>query len=47
MSLNNKTKLVEIAKIVCRDLRKKPTKAEKIFWEKIRNKQFYGKNFYK
>lgn len=47
MSLNNKTKLVEIAKVVCRELRKNSTKAERIFWEKVRNKQFYGKKFYR
>ncbi|MBM4175885.1 MAG: endonuclease domain-containing protein [Ignavibacteria bacterium] len=47
MSLNSKTKLVESAKIVCRELRKNSTKAERIFWEKVRNKQFYGKKFYR
>ncbi len=47
MSLNNKTKLVEIAKVVCRELRKNSTKAERIFLEKVRNKQFYGKKFYR
>ncbi len=47
MSLNNKAKLVEIAKVVCRELRKKSTKAERIFWEKVRNKQFQGKKFYR
>ena len=47
MSLNSKTKLVEIAKVVCRDLRKKSTEAEKIFWEAVRNHKFYGKKFYR
>lgn len=47
MSLNNKTKLVEIAKLVCRELRRNSTKAERIIWEKLRNKQFYGKKFYR
>jgi len=47
MSLNNKRKLVEIAKVVCRGLRKNPTKAEKIFWESVRNKQLCGKKFYR
>jgi very-short-patch-repair endonuclease len=46
MSLNNKTKLVEIAKVICRELRKNSTKAERKFWEKSRNKKFYGKKFY-
>lgn len=47
MSLNSKTKLAEIAKIVCRELRKNSTKAERIFWEKVRDKQFYRKKFYR
>ncbi len=47
MSLNDKTKLVEVSKIVCRDLRKKSTETEKIFWEAVRNKKFYGKKFYR
>jgi very-short-patch-repair endonuclease len=47
MSLNNKTKLVEIAKVVCRDLRKNSTKAEKMFWKIVRNKNFNGKKFYR
>ena len=47
MSLNNKTKLVEIAKTVCRELRKNSTKAERILWEELRNKSFYGKKFYR
>lgn len=47
MSLNNKTKLIEVAKILCRDLRKNSTKAERILWEELRNKKFYGKKFYR
>lgn len=47
MSLNNKRKLVEIAKVICRELRKNSTKAERILWENVRNKQFYGKKFYR
>ncbi len=47
MSLNNKKKLVEVAKIVCRDLRKNSTKAERIFWEQVRNRRFCGKKFYR
>jgi very-short-patch-repair endonuclease len=47
MSLNNKKKLVEVAKVVCRDLRKNSTKAERIFWEQVRNKRFCGKKFYR
>jgi len=47
MSLNNKTKLFEVAKVVCRELRKNSTKAERKFWEVIRNKKFYRKKFYR
>lgn len=47
MSLENKTKLVEIAKIVCRELRKNSTKAERILRQELRNKCFYGKKFYR
>ncbi len=47
MSLNRKRELVEVAKVVCRDLRKNSTKAEKIFWEAVRNKRFIGKKFYR
>lgn len=47
MSLNNKKKLVEVAKVVCRDLRKNSTKAERIFWEQVRNRRFCGKKFYR
>ena len=47
LSLNNKNKLVEIAKVVCRELRKNSTKAERIFWNEVRNRKFYGKKFYR
>lgn len=47
MSLNNKTKLVEIAKAVCRKLRKNPTEAERKFWEAVRDRKFHGKKFYR
>ena len=47
MSLNRDNNLVEIAKLVCRELRKNSTKAERIFWEVIRNKKFYRKKFYR
>jgi very-short-patch-repair endonuclease len=47
MSLNNKTKLVQIAKSVCRELRKNQTEAEKIFWQTVRNRKFFGKKFYR
>lgn len=47
MSLNSKAKLVEIANVVCRDLRKNSTEAERLFWEKVRNKKFLRKKFYR
>jgi very-short-patch-repair endonuclease len=47
MSLNSKQKLTETAKLICRELRKNPTKAERMFWEMVRNKKFLGKKFYR
>jgi len=47
MSLNRKRELIEVAKIICRDLRKNSKMAEKIFWEAVRNKRFIGKKFYR
>ena len=45
MSLNSKKQLREIAKIVCRDLRKNQTKAESIFWNIVRNRKFQNLKF--
>ena len=47
MSLNSKAKLRQIANVICRELRKNSTEAERIFWEKVRNKKFLGKKFYR
>jgi very-short-patch-repair endonuclease len=47
MSLNNKSKLIEITKVTCRELRVNSTEAEKKFWEAVRNKKFLGKKFYR
>ena len=47
MSLNRKKELIEVAKVICRELRKNSTEAEKIFWEAVRNKRFIGKKFYR
>ena len=47
MSLNKKSELAAIAKVVCRGLRNNPTETEKIFWEAVRNKRFEGKKFYR
>jgi very-short-patch-repair endonuclease len=47
MSLNSKNKLTEIAKNICRELRKNSTESEKIFWKAIRNRKLLGKKFYR
>lgn len=47
MSLNRDNNLVEIAKLVCGELRKNSTKAERKFWDKVRNKKFFGQKFYR
>jgi len=47
MSLNNKANLVGVARIVCKDLTKRSTKAEQILWEKLRNKKFLNMKFYR
>jgi very-short-patch-repair endonuclease len=47
MSLNNKKKLVEIAKAICRELRTNSTEAERILWEVLRNKNLGDKKFYR
>lgn len=47
MSLKAKKELVEIAKMLCRDLRKCSTKAEEILWEQLRNRKLDNKKFYR
>ena len=47
MSLSNDPRLRQVAKQLCRDLRKRQTKAEKIFWEAVRNRRFMGLKFYR
>jgi len=47
MSLNRKSQLVQVAKKVCRDLRKNQTEAEKLFWKVVRDRMFNGKKFYR
>ena len=42
MSLNKKHELAEVAKIRCRENRKKQTKAESILWDELRNRNFLG-----
>lgn len=45
MSLDAKAKLSPIAHDVSLELRRNSTKAEKIFWERVRNRQFLGLKF--
>jgi len=47
MSFNRDPKLIKIAKQLCRDLRKSQTPEKKILWERIRNRKFFGKKFYR
>lgn len=47
MSLNKKSELIKVAKVVCGNLRKNSTEAEKLLWEEVRNKRFIGKKFYR
>jgi very-short-patch-repair endonuclease len=45
MSLHKKPKLAPVAIRLCRDLRKKSTPAERIFWEAVRNRKIMNKKF--
>ncbi len=47
MSLNTRKKLVEVAKVVCRDLRKRATNTEEMLWENLRNRKLLKKKFYR
>ncbi len=47
MSLNKRRQLKRVAIMVCRDLRKRQTKAENIFWQEVRNRKFCGLKFYR
>ncbi len=47
MSLSHDPRLIEIAKMICRELRKRQTNAEKIFWEAVRDRKFMGLKFYR
>lgn len=47
MSLKNDPRLRQIAKQICRRLRKNQTNAEKVFWEVIRDRRFRGLKFYR
>jgi very-short-patch-repair endonuclease len=45
MSFDSKSKLTPIAHDVSRQLRKSSTKAERLFWERVRNKRFLDLKF--
>lgn len=45
MSLNKKRELTEIAKTICRELRKNSTEAEKLLWNALRNRKLDGRKF--
>jgi very-short-patch-repair endonuclease len=45
MSLGKRKELSVVAKKLCRELRINQTEAEKIIWDKIRNRQLLGKKF--
>jgi len=45
MSFNQKSKLVEVANVIFRDLRKNSKNAEKIFWRTVRDRKFEKRKF--
>jgi len=47
MSLSHEPRLHEIAKQLCRDLRKRQTKAEALFWAAVRDRRFLQLKFYR
>jgi very-short-patch-repair endonuclease len=47
MSLNAQKNLTIIAKTLCRELRKKPTMAESILWELLRNRNIVNAKFFR
>ncbi len=47
MSLSGDPRLPQIAKQLCRDLRKRQTNAEEIFWQTVRDRKFLGLKFYR
>ena len=47
MSLSHDPRLRQIAKELCRMLRRNQTKTEEIFWEAARNRKFMGLKFYR
>jgi very-short-patch-repair endonuclease len=47
VSLSHDNRLRQVAKELCRELRKSQTKAEKDFWQRVRNRKFLGLKFYR
>ena len=47
MSLNKNKELRRIAKNTSRDLRKRSTESEKIFWNYVRDRKFCNRKFYR
>jgi very-short-patch-repair endonuclease len=47
MSLSRNKELINVAKNLCRELRKNSTKAERLLWEVIRNRKLANKKFYR
>jgi very-short-patch-repair endonuclease len=47
VSLSRRTELAEVAKGLCREMRRNPTEAEEIFWQAVRRKQLMGVKFYR
>jgi len=45
LSINIKRELIQVAKVICRELRKNSTPAENILWQAIRNRKLDGKKF--
>ena len=45
MSLNKRKELSLLAKTIARELRKKSTKVEQVFWNHVRDRKFLGKKF--
>jgi very-short-patch-repair endonuclease len=47
MSLNSKNELRDLAKNICRELRKNSTTAENLMWSELRNHKLGGLKFYR
>ena len=47
MSLTKNAKLILVAKQACRELSKRSTSAEQLFWEKVRDRRFLDLKFYR